>query len=86
MSVELTESTQVDGILFTGSAETGQHIHRQLSGKPETMLAMEMEGITLLLSLQILRIWMLLFIRSINLPFLHRVNVVPVLDVLYSEW
>lgn len=34
----------VDGILFTGSSATGKALHRQLAGKPEIMLALEMGG------------------------------------------
>lgn len=32
------------GVLFTGSAATGYHIHRQFAGRPEVMLALEMGG------------------------------------------
>ncbi|GAA0469256.1 MULTISPECIES: succinylglutamate-semialdehyde dehydrogenase [Tatumella] len=34
----------VNGVLFTGSAATGYHIHRQFAGRPEIMLALEMGG------------------------------------------
>lgn len=34
----------VDGILFTGSAATGAALHRQLGGRPEKILALEMGG------------------------------------------
>ena len=33
-----------DGLLFTGSANTGYQLHRQLSGQPEKILALEMGG------------------------------------------
>lgn len=32
------------GVLFTGSAATGYHIHRQFAGRPEVILALEMGG------------------------------------------
>ncbi|MGU0172534.1 aldehyde dehydrogenase family protein [Escherichia coli] len=32
------------GLLFTGSANTGYQLHRQLSGQPEKILALEMGG------------------------------------------
>ena len=31
-------------MLFTGSANTGYQLHRQLSGQPEKILALEMGG------------------------------------------
>ncbi|MGF1699940.1 succinylglutamate-semialdehyde dehydrogenase [Photobacterium makurazakiensis] len=34
----------IDGLLFTGSANTGQILHRQFAGQPEKMLALEMGG------------------------------------------
>ncbi|MBK5912402.1 succinylglutamate-semialdehyde dehydrogenase [Rhodothalassium salexigens] len=34
----------VDGILFTGSAATGAALHRQLAGRPDKLLALEMGG------------------------------------------
>ncbi len=34
----------VNGVLFTGSAETGRMIHRQFGGRPDVMLALEMGG------------------------------------------
>ncbi len=40
----LTHSAKTAGILFTGSAITGHALHRQLAGKPEKMLALEMGG------------------------------------------
>ncbi|TCM68677.1 succinylglutamic semialdehyde dehydrogenase [Acinetobacter calcoaceticus] len=35
---------EIDGVLFTGSANTGYHLHRQLAGAPEKILALEMGG------------------------------------------
>ncbi len=32
------------GLLFTGSANTGYHLHKQLAGAPEKILALEMGG------------------------------------------
>ncbi|KAA9000105.1 succinylglutamate-semialdehyde dehydrogenase [Affinibrenneria salicis] len=40
----LAASPQIDGLLFTGSAGTGYHLHRQLAGQPEKILALEMGG------------------------------------------
>ncbi len=34
----------IDGVLFTGSSATGFHLHRQLAGQPQKMLALEMGG------------------------------------------
>ena len=35
---------RIDGVLFTGSHTAGVAIHRQLAGRPEVMLALEMGG------------------------------------------
>ena len=40
----LAASPAIDGLLFTGSAGTGYHLHRQLAGQPEKILALEMGG------------------------------------------
>ncbi|WP_416260152.1 succinylglutamate-semialdehyde dehydrogenase [Gibbsiella quercinecans] len=40
----LAASPDIDGLLFTGSAGTGYHLHRQLAGQPEKILALEMGG------------------------------------------
>jgi len=40
----LAASLQIDGLLFTGSADTGYQLHRQLAGQPEKILALEMGG------------------------------------------
>ncbi len=40
----LAAQPDIDGLLFTGSAHTGYHLHRQLAGQPEKMLALEMGG------------------------------------------
>ncbi len=42
--IALTEHSDLDGLFFTGSAQTGQHIHQAFSGKPEKILALEMGG------------------------------------------
>ena len=34
----------IDGLLFTGSAETGRFFHRHFAGRPEVLLALEMGG------------------------------------------
>ncbi|MBP2698672.1 succinylglutamate-semialdehyde dehydrogenase [Photobacterium lucens] len=40
----LASSPQIDGLLFTGSANTGHLLHRQFAGQPGKMLALEMGG------------------------------------------
>ncbi len=40
----LLAKARVQGILFTGSSNTGKLIHQQLAGRPEVILALEMGG------------------------------------------
>ncbi|KJF81354.1 succinylglutamate-semialdehyde dehydrogenase [Photobacterium angustum] len=40
----LAASKDIDGLLFTGSANTGHILHRQFAGQPGKMLALEMGG------------------------------------------
>ncbi|WP_434358098.1 succinylglutamate-semialdehyde dehydrogenase [Parasalinivibrio latis] len=40
----LAQSKGIDGLLFTGSANTGNLLHRQFAGQPGKMLALEMGG------------------------------------------
>lgn len=40
----LLQAQQIDGVLFTGSAQTGAFLHQQLAGQPEKILALEMGG------------------------------------------
>lgn len=40
----LAQSKGIDGLLFTGSANTGHILHRQFAGQPGKMLALEMGG------------------------------------------
>lgn len=40
----LSSQSGLDGVLFTGSSATGFHLHRQLAGQPQKMLALEMGG------------------------------------------
>ena len=42
--IALSSHADIDGLLFTGSANTGYHLHRQLAGQPEKILALEMGG------------------------------------------
>jgi len=35
---------KLDGVLFTGSANTGAFIHKKFGGRPEIVLALEMGG------------------------------------------
>jgi len=40
----LAQQSELDGLLFTGSASTGYQLHRQFAGQPEKILALEMGG------------------------------------------
>ncbi|MBI3900227.1 MAG: succinylglutamate-semialdehyde dehydrogenase [Gammaproteobacteria bacterium] len=40
----LTGHDTIDGVLFTGSYQTGVALHQQFAGRPEKMLALEMGG------------------------------------------
>ncbi|MEL4016734.1 succinylglutamate-semialdehyde dehydrogenase [Dryocola clanedunensis] len=40
----LAQQRDLDGLLFTGSANTGYQLHRQFAGQPEKILALEMGG------------------------------------------
>lgn len=40
----LSGQADIDGLLFTGSSTTGFHLHRQLAGQPQKILALEMGG------------------------------------------
>ena len=42
--IALAEAKGIDGLLFTGSANTGHLLHRQFAGQPDKMLALEMGG------------------------------------------
>ncbi|GLQ05438.1 succinylglutamate-semialdehyde dehydrogenase [Sneathiella chinensis] len=42
--VALSNHPQLDGLFFTGSSATGSELHRQFSGHPEKILALEMGG------------------------------------------
>jgi len=42
--VALSQYPDVDGILFTGSSQTGVALHKQFGGQPGKMLALEMGG------------------------------------------
>jgi len=42
--VALAQAEELDGILFTGSYQTGAILHRQFAGQPGKMLALEMGG------------------------------------------
>ncbi|QIA62290.1 succinylglutamate-semialdehyde dehydrogenase [Vibrio astriarenae] len=42
--VALAQAKGIDGLLFTGSANTGHILHRQFAGQPDKMLALEMGG------------------------------------------
>lgn len=42
--VALAGHDDIDGILFTGSVPTGMALHRQLAGRPDILLALEMGG------------------------------------------
>ncbi|MDZ4778279.1 MAG: succinylglutamate-semialdehyde dehydrogenase [Alphaproteobacteria bacterium] len=40
----LLANPEVNGVLFTGSAHAGQHIHRHFAGRPDIVLALELGG------------------------------------------
>ncbi|WP_406564520.1 succinylglutamate-semialdehyde dehydrogenase [Acinetobacter qingfengensis] len=40
----LSAAPQIDGLLFTGSANTGYQLHQQMANAPEKILALEMGG------------------------------------------
>ncbi len=42
--IALAQAKGIDGLLFTGSANTGHVLHRQFAGQPDKMLALEMGG------------------------------------------
>ncbi|WP_042272405.1 succinylglutamate-semialdehyde dehydrogenase [Paraburkholderia heleia] len=42
--IALANHTQIDGLFFTGSSDTGTLLHRQFGGRPEIVLALEMGG------------------------------------------
>jgi succinylglutamic semialdehyde dehydrogenase len=42
--IALGKEPQLDGVLFTGSCQTGVALHRQFGGQPGKMLALEMGG------------------------------------------
>lgn len=41
---EALAATNIQGLLFTGSSQTGVALHRQFGGRPEVILALEMGG------------------------------------------
>ena len=42
--IALGANPQIDGVLFTGSSQTGAALHKQFGGQPGKMLALEMGG------------------------------------------
>ncbi|MFN6128870.1 MAG: aldehyde dehydrogenase family protein [Planctomycetota bacterium] len=44
VAIEALQSAQLGGVFFTGSRNAGVAIHRQLAGRPEVLLALEMGG------------------------------------------
>lgn len=42
--VALGQNQEIDGLLFTGSSQTGAALHKQFGGQPGKMLALEMGG------------------------------------------
>lgn len=42
--IALAKNAELDGVLFTGSCQTGVSLHRQFGGQPGKMLALEMGG------------------------------------------
>lgn len=42
--IALGQNTEIDGVLFTGSSQTGAALHKQFGGQPGKLLALEMGG------------------------------------------
>ncbi|MRJ40626.1 succinylglutamate-semialdehyde dehydrogenase [Pseudomonas haemolytica] len=42
--IALAANPGIDGLFFTGSSRTGNHLHLQFSGRPDKILALEMGG------------------------------------------
>ncbi|UZE32022.1 succinylglutamate-semialdehyde dehydrogenase [Pseudomonas asplenii] len=42
--IALAGNPGIDGLFFTGSSRTGNHLHQQFAGRPEKILALEMGG------------------------------------------
>ena len=42
--IALAGHAGIDGLFFTGSSQTGQHLHRQFAAQPQKILALEMGG------------------------------------------
>ncbi|WP_172833104.1 succinylglutamate-semialdehyde dehydrogenase [Pseudomonas asplenii] len=42
--IALAGNPAIDGLFFTGSSRTGNHLHQQFAGRPEKILALEMGG------------------------------------------
>ena len=42
--IALAANPGIDGLFFTGSSRTGNHLHQQFSGRPDKILALEMGG------------------------------------------
>ena len=42
--VALAGHADIDGLFFTGSSQTGAHLHRQFAAQPQKILALEMGG------------------------------------------
>ncbi|USX03032.1 succinylglutamate-semialdehyde dehydrogenase [Pseudomonas proteolytica] len=42
--IALASNPGIDGLFFTGSSRTGNHLHQQFAGRPDKILALEMGG------------------------------------------
>ncbi|AMB85467.1 N-succinylglutamate 5-semialdehyde dehydrogenase [Pseudomonas agarici] len=42
--IALAANLGIDGLFFTGSSRTGNHLHQQFTGRPDKILALEMGG------------------------------------------
>src|SRR5476651_2685109 len=42
--IALAANAGIDGLFFTGSSRTGNHLHQQFAGRPDKILALEMGG------------------------------------------
>ncbi len=84
--IALADSKGIDGVLFTGSANTGHILHRQFAGQPGKMLALEMGVTTHLLSVKHLVMWMQRCTPFCNRPTSVPDSVVPAHDALCAIW
>ncbi len=82
----LASSPQIDGLLFTGSANTGHLLHRQFAGQPGKMLALEMGGNNPMVISNAYGELDATVYTILQSAFISAGHVVPVLDVYTYLW